>query len=1278
MKNKIKYILLVLCLTLIYKVGVSQENYASNISTSISDDEKLLITYDIKANDGTKSFRVILMLTHNGTKIQTDKIYGDVGSVEAGSEKAIVWYFKGDFEGNINDVKVDVFADKVIEPQAIFKIVSISNNGYAPCEIVVSNSSSYANEYQWDFGDPTSGAKNMSFEKDPSHTFKNSGIFPIALIARNTQLKLENTFYHSIEIKAHENTVADFQIEGNNQLPPAKVKFKSKSVNADTYKWNFGDPASKKKNESDEKDTEHKYSQAGTYTVELTVMNNFSKITNKITKELVVEQEKLPVAKFTFSKSSETAPSTVIFKNTSSSSDNYKWEFGDAAASGNKNESTDVDPAHVFTKAGNFNVTLSAYAKGEKKPATYSETIIIKELPKPPVARFVIQNNNVFGPATIVFKNNSENATNYNWDFGDPGSGSNNSSDKEAPTHTYTSAGRYKVVLIATSPDFKEVGTVSDFVVITEPTKPPVAKFNISNNNINSPAKISFYNETINADNYFWDFGDPTSGENSSADQSPKHNFTKAGRYKVVLTATNKKTGEKSISSDFVIITEPVKPVILPEASFGIENNNIPCPAIVSFTNKSVNAHSYNWNFGDPSSKENNSVIKNPTHVYSTAGRYMVSLKAKNDNSGETSNFTEFVVVTEPAKRVIRPVAQFNVEHKGNTAPAKITFSGTSTDADTYEWNFGDFDAKNNTSSESNPSHIYEKAGRYKVELKVTNKTAGLSNTFSDFITISAPLIIPEANFEIGNNKTVEPATIAFKNTTINANSYAWNFGDPLSGDKNTSTLETPQHIYNTAGEYKVLLAVLNKESGKEDVIEKTVTVEKRAVPPTANFEITFNGEFVPINIQFKNISTNADTYNWNFGDFDSETNSSKDFTPTHLYTQSGLYKITLDVSNSKTGETSNFTKEVSLKSNFPTFVISGKELGDNEMASSLVATSNDEYLVILNNNERSSVVKLKNNGEIKGEETFEIPIHHIISTGDNNKFLMLGLNKSGDLVVQSINDKLKTGNQVLLPENKKFKYDFGAPKFALSRTNEVGIIANTIDDKYPLSIIFQKIDKSGRIIPKIDRTFKYIGTKLATDIIPVEDGGFALTGYWKAKTDDPTLILFGKIDSKGLGELHLIGSDLNNIGYDIEQSFEAGFAVLRAKENKANSDMYEISFIIVDNEGEPTECANLLPCTIKKEDILNYEPAMIKTNDGYVIACHAFNGIDYDVRLFWIDKSGNILINYRDIILSNDQFVMDVKQSTDGGLMIIGTERTNGKHRAFVIKTDASGKINP
>jgi PKD repeat protein len=1190
MKANVKHLGVILLFFLFAGNGMAQENYASNISRSI-DEEKMLITFDIASPGGARSFSVLLLLTFEGRQVEASSAYGDVGSnISPGKEKAIVWYYKDDFDGDIEAVDVDVLVYRENEPRAVFEIASVNNNGYAPCEVTFSNRSSYANEYQWNFGDPSSGTRNLSFDMNPSHTYREGGIYPIALTARNTQLNLENTYYQSIEIKGHDSTVADFKIEGNNQLAPAKVDFRNESVNADRYHWNFGDPSGGRRNETDKEQPTYKYRTPGTYTVELIAINNFSGLSDTLTREVVVEQEKVAEAGFIYTKSSETAPATVVFKNTSVHAVEYEWDFGDPS-SGDKNSSKEKDPVHIYTQPGTYEVELSAWARGERKPSVFTSEVSVKELPNPPEARFTIQNNNVLGPATIVFENHSVNAETYFWDFGDPDSGEDNYSDKKDPTHTYQ----------------------------------------------------------------------------------------KAGRYKVLLTASSSRFTTQSTKSDYVVITEPSRPVVVPVAKFSFEKNNAPAPAVVQFTGQATDADTYSWNFGDVTSEENTSELKNPVHVYSEPGRYRVTLTVSNSRSEKSDQFSDFVTVVPSEKPAVAPVAKFTVTMEPTTAPAVVRFSDASAHADSYAWSFGDPGSENNTSTMANPSHTYSEAGTYQVELTVTNKESGLIDRYSETITVSKPLVTPVAGFEIQQTRKEAPSRVVFVNQSKNANSYVWNFGDPASGTRNASTEEHPEHVYENPGQYKVELAVLNAESGIEKVTEKKITVISPPKPPVANFDLSLTGEYVPVVIDFTNLSENADSYKWNFGDFDSEHNVSSEASPNHTYTAPGKYKITLEAMNSHNGEKHEISKEVILRSNYTTFIKSDKWKRDYIHVSSVVPTDDNNMIILVQDDQgNSTLVKMTGEGKVIQEQKQNHPVFDLIRGDEAKEFILLGTNESGTLQVQKMNQDLKGGNPVTMQQKKKIKTDFAQPFLTLSLAGEIGLVANILDDRYPVDILFQKTDRSGRFIPLMERTFRYVGTKLATAMTPTDDGGFAVTGYWQEENHSPYLMLFGKIDRNGKGEIHLIHSQVSILGCDILEAYLGGYAVLELKEDVNNPDFYKMSFILIDDEGGPTACATSLPGPVKKEDILKYTPRMIKTRKGYVVANHGFNGLDYDLCLFWVDQTGNILETYEILSLPGDQFVMDFAETGDGSLIITGLQRVEGEQNALVIKTDPQGKLNP
>ncbi|MHA1521352.1 MAG: BspA family leucine-rich repeat surface protein, partial [Promethearchaeota archaeon] len=125
---------------------------------------------------------------------------------------------------------------------------------------------------------------------------------------------------------------------------------------------------------------------------------------------------------------------------------------------------------------------------------------------------------------------------------------------------------------------------------------------------------------------------------------------------------------------------------------------------------------------------------------------------------------------------------------------------GNTTSAYLWDWNFGD----GNTSTEQNPTHIYDSAGNCTVSLNVSD-CDGDSYLYSMTITvIQEPK--PVASFTVVNQSVLVDSTFVFTDTTTGGDaplSYSWDFDDG-----NTSTEQNPTHSYNATGTYTVSLNV--------------------------------------------------------------------------------------------------------------------------------------------------------------------------------------------------------------------------------------------------------------------------------------------------------------------------------------------------------------------------------------------------------------------------------------------------------------------------------------
>lgn len=164
----------------------------------------------------------------------------------------------------------------------------------------------------------------------------------------------------------------------------------------------------------------------------------------------------------------------------------------------------------------------------------------------------------------------------------------------------------------------------------------PIASFTYTSTK-SLPATVQFTNLTTigTGSNFAWDFGD---GTNSTATH-PSHSYTSMGTYQVKLTHTPQTGSAETITRPIVITTSgPSGTSHKPEStqaadfSYTIVYN---VPYFVTFTNTSVNATRYYWDFDDNITSQ--ATTTTFTHTFNTAGPYYVLLTASNDKGVDTS-----------------------------------------------------------------------------------------------------------------------------------------------------------------------------------------------------------------------------------------------------------------------------------------------------------------------------------------------------------------------------------------------------------------------------------------------------------------------------------------------------------------------------------------------------------------------------------------------------------------------------------------------------------------
>jgi len=184
----------------------------------------------------------------------------------------------------------------------------------------------------------------------------------------------------------------------------------------------------------------------------------------------------------------------------------------------------------------------------------------------PYVADFIADETDICQWGTVTFTDNSINATEWEWDFGE-GAAPATASSQGPHTVYYTTPGS-KTVSLTINGSLTE--TKEDFISVTIT---PTAGFSFTGNALT----VNFTNNSTNATSYLWDFGDG----NTSTEENPIHTYATAGSYDVNLTAFNQTcedNTEQQITVPLVSIDESLFSenfIIYPNPGNGVFNINL-------------------------------------------------------------------------------------------------------------------------------------------------------------------------------------------------------------------------------------------------------------------------------------------------------------------------------------------------------------------------------------------------------------------------------------------------------------------------------------------------------------------------------------------------------------------------------------------------------------------------------------------------------------------------------------------------------------------------------
>ncbi len=696
----------------------------------------------------------------------------------------------------------------------------VPQTGCAPLQIQFTDTTDASVAWIWHFGDGSTSSL-----QDPNHIYLNPGIYSPYLIFTNSFGVIDTV--HSVASIIVSGPKANFALNQSSLCQGITISLTDSSTGASLWNWNFGDNTS-----STLQNPTHTYSGTNTNAiVQLMVRDTIGCSNFKSVYLSTGLSNPISAASYKIC-----ANDSISFLNNSTNAVSYAWDFGDG------NTSTDASPTHAYSNGGNYTVNLTV--------VDTSGCSVTHILPSQVIVTKHLANFSVNGPVTACgslttwFLNSSLPSDSFLWSFGD-----GTTSASAHPFHQYTSIGSYDVTLTAVKDGCTSTFTMINAVSVAN----PIADFTMNTTSTCLPMTVNFVDQSQNSNTWFWDFGDGT----TSTLQNPSHTFTSNSAQNITLTVTDGATCNSTKSLPTPLITVAG---FSPSAVSGCN------PFTVTFTDSSLNPTSWFWDFGDG----NLSTLQNPVHTFLNAGNYTITLITTSASGcADTMQVSSLINVNAP-------VAEFDVNNNAACAPSLIRFNDLSTDAVFWHWDFGD----STYSAIQNPSKIYSTPGIYDVTLIVGN-TNGCTDTLikQSFVTINGPV----ATFTVSNQTSCTPALIQFMDQSLNAVSWAWNFGNGLS-----STLQNPTMSYPDTGTFVVSL-ITTDSLGCESLFTLAQPVEIFPTP-IASFSTNLTQGCAPYALNVTNTTIGGDNYIWDFGD----GNVSYQVAPNHVYTQQGQYVITL------------------------------------------------------------------------------------------------------------------------------------------------------------------------------------------------------------------------------------------------------------------------------------------------------------------------------------------------------------------------------------------------
>lgn len=685
-------------------------------------------------------------------------------------------------------------------------------------------------QWQWFFGD---GMADFNNDSSVCHTYFVPGSYNVRLNVID-QLGCSKNVIKNNAVKVRKLPSPRLSSDATQGCIPFTVNFTDESFNTEPstiigWHWNFGDGTT-----STDQNPTHTYLTAGFKTVTLTVTDHRGCDSTKTFHNYIKISK--PTANFN-SQSTICSHDTLSFFNLSQGSGlTYLWDFG------NGQTSTSNNPAVIYVSDSTQIFPISLIVKDSNG---CTDTIVRNITVSTPIANFSVLSQTADCPPfnASFINNSSSDVVNWQWNFGDSISGSNNTSFFPNPQHVFNNSGTFDVTLIVKSAIGCTDTIVKENYIFVDG---PRGTFNFEPKAGCAPLTVTFTSDTENAADFTWVFGDGGTATGSSVTWT----YNEGGFFLPVLIISdslNTSIGDTSVCVATIIAPDSVN-VIQGIADFTFIDTMY-CPGQnIHFTDLSSGTGTstvWYWDFGDGQS----SPLQNPTYSFYTSGNHEVTLTIKTDSC--ESSITKTVRVFD--------IPNVSITNSGLAGcyPHEIDFhinmNTVTYPAIKYVWNFNDGSP---SIAQQNVNRQFVHSGLYQIELTITYAN-GCEHTYV-FPTDIAVHPMPDAYFSFSEDFSYPGVLVNFTDYSLgNIVNWHWEISDGTQHDGKDFA-----HAFETSGYFYVNLLVTTDAGCSDSYFQKVTIIEQLIIPnvftPDGDgindyFEIKRLGTFTKVNLKIYN-----------------------------------------------------------------------------------------------------------------------------------------------------------------------------------------------------------------------------------------------------------------------------------------------------------------------------------------------------------------------------------------------------------------------------------------